>query len=49
MAINITINNFKAIKILLEDKYITKSLFTSKKLLDELIGCNCVYLSGKPA
>lgn len=49
MAINITINNFKAIKILLEDKYITKSLVTSKKLLDELIGCNCVYLSGKPA
>lgn len=48
MAINITINNFKAIKILLEDKFITKSSFTSKKLLDEFIGCNCVYVSGKP-
>lgn len=48
MAINITINNFKAIKILLQDKYITKTLFGSKKLLEELIGCNCVYVSGKP-
>ena len=48
MAINITINNFKAIKILLEDKYVTKTLFGSKKLLEELIGCNCVYVSGKP-
>ncbi len=48
MAINITINNFKAIKILLQDKYVTKTLFGSKKLLEELIGCNCVYVSGKP-
>ncbi len=48
MPINITINNFKAIKILLRDKYIAKSLFTSKKLLEEFIGCNCVYISGKP-
>jgi hypothetical protein len=48
MPINITINNFKAIKILLSDKYVAKSLFTSKKLLEEFIGCNCVYISGKP-
>lgn len=48
MAVNITINNFKAIKILLQDKYIAKSLFSSKKLLGEFIGCNCVYVSGKP-
>jgi hypothetical protein len=48
MPINITINNFKAIKILLRDKYVAKSLFTSKKLLEEFIGCNCVYVSGKP-
>jgi hypothetical protein len=48
MAINITSNNFKAIKILLRDKYVAKSLFTSKKLLEEFIGCNCVYISGKP-
>jgi hypothetical protein len=48
MAINITINNFKAIKILLSDKYVAKSLFTSKKLLEEFIGCNCIYISGKP-
>lgn len=49
MAINITEKNFQAIKILLEDKYIVKSLFSSKKLLEEFIGCNCVYISGKPA
>ncbi|MDZ7819669.1 MAG: hypothetical protein U5K55_14135 [Aliarcobacter sp.] len=49
MAINITKKNFQAIKTLLEDKYIVKSLFSSKKLLDELIGCNCVYVDGKPA
>lgn len=49
MAINITKKNFQAIKTLLEDKYIAKNLFTSKKLLDEFIGCNCVYMSGKPA
>lgn len=49
MAINITEKNFQAIKILLEDKYIVKNLFSSKKLLDEFIGCNCVYISGKPA
>lgn len=48
MPINITINNFKAIKILLRDKYVAKSIFTSKKLLEEFIGCNCVYISGKP-
>ena len=48
MAINITINNFKAIKILLRDKYVAKSIFTSNKLLEEFIGCNCVYISGKP-
>jgi len=48
MAINITINNFKAIKTLLEDKYISKNLFGSKKLLDALLGCNSVYISGKP-
>ena len=48
MAINITINNFKAIKTLLEDEYIAKSLFGSKKLLDTLLGCNSVYISGKP-
>uniref|UniRef100_UPI00404896E8 DUF7281 domain-containing protein n=1 Tax=Aliarcobacter sp. TaxID=2321116 RepID=UPI00404896E8 len=49
MAINITEKNFQAIKTLLEDKYIVKSLFSSKKLLDEFIGCNCVYINGKPA
>lgn len=49
MAINITKKNFQAIKILLEDKYIAKNLFSSKKLLEEFIGCNCVYLSEKPA
>lgn len=48
MPINITINNFKAIKILLENNHIIKSQFNSKKLLDEFIGCNCVYVSGKP-
>ena len=48
MPINITINNFKAIKILLRDKYVAKSIFTSNKLLEEFIGCNCVYISGKP-
>lgn len=48
MPINITSNNFKAIKILLSDKYVAKSFFTSKKLLEEFIGCNCVYVSGKP-
>ncbi|MGE0051450.1 MAG: hypothetical protein AB7S49_07965 [Arcobacter sp.] len=49
MAINITEKNFQAIKTLLEDKYIVKNIFSSKKLLDEFIGCNCVYISGKPA
>ena len=48
MAINITINNFKAIKILLQENYVAKNLFSSKKLLEEFIGCNCVYVSGKP-
>jgi len=48
MAINITINNFKAIKVLLEDRYISKSLFGAKKLLDTLLGCNSVYIDGKP-
>lgn len=48
MPINITANNFKAIKILLENEYIVKNLFTSKKLLTELISCNCVYIDGKP-
>ncbi len=48
MPINITTNNFKAIKILLEEKYVLKSMFSSKKLLDEFIACNCVYISGKP-
>jgi len=49
MAINITKKNFQTIKTLLEDKYIAKNLFSSKKLLEEFIGCNCVYVSGKPA
>ena len=49
MAINITKKNFQTIKTLLEDKYIAKNLFSSKKLLEEFIGCNCVYISGKPA
>ena len=48
MPVNITTNNFKAIKILLEEKYVLKSMFSSKKLLDEFIACNCVYISGKP-
>jgi len=48
MAIKIARNNFKAIKILLEDKYISKSLFGSEKLLDVFLGCNSVYLDGKP-
>lgn len=48
MAINITINNFKTIKILLRDKYVAKSIFTSKKLLEEFMRCNGVYISGKP-
>ena len=48
MPVNITANNFKAIKILLEEKYVLKSMFSSKKLLDEFIACNCVYISGKP-
>lgn len=48
MPINITISNFKAIKILLRDKYVAKSIFSSKKLLEEFIGCNCIYISGKP-
>ena len=49
MAINITKKNFQTIKTLLEVKYIAKNLFSSKKLLEEFIGCNCVYISGKPA
>ena len=49
MAINITKKNFQTIKALLEDEYIAKNLFSSKKLLEEFIGCNCVYISGKPA
>ena len=49
MAINITINNFKAIKILLQENYVAKNLFSSKKLLEEFIGCNCGYVTGKPA
>ena len=49
MAINITKKNFQTIKTLLEDKYIVKNLFTSKKLLNEFVGCNCVYMSGKPS
>jgi hypothetical protein len=48
MGISITKKNFQIIKILLENKYIEKSLFSSKKLLEEFIGCNCVYVSGKP-
>ena len=49
MAINITKKNFQTIKALLEDEYIAKNLFSSKKLLEEFIGCNCVYVTGKPA
>ena len=49
MAINITKKNFQTIKALLEDEYIAKNLFSSKKLLEEFIGCNCVYVSGKPS
>ncbi|MBV5278188.1 MAG: hypothetical protein J0647_03995 [Campylobacteraceae bacterium] len=49
MAIKITNNNFKAIKTLLEDKYISsKNLFGSKKLLDAFLECNSVYIDGKP-
>lgn len=48
MAIKITSNNFKAIKTLLEDKYISMSLFGSKKLLDAFLRCNSVYIDGKP-
>ena len=48
MAINITSNNFRTIKTLLEDRYISKSLLGSKKLLDALLGCNSVYIDGKP-
>ncbi|HIP11076.1 MAG TPA: hypothetical protein EYG73_00020 [Arcobacter sp.] len=48
MAINITINNFKAIKTLIKDKYIPKNLFGSKKLLETLLECNSVYIDGKP-
>ena len=36
------------IKTLLENKSIKKSLFTNKKLLDVLIECNSIYISGKP-
>ena len=49
MAINITKKNFQTIKILLQESYVAKNLFSSKKLLEEFIGCNCVYISGKPA
>ena len=35
MAINITKKNFQTIKALLEDEYIAKNLFSSKKLLEE--------------
>lgn len=45
---NITKKNLQIIKTLLENKFIQKSSFTSKKLLDEFIGCNCVYMGGKP-
>ncbi len=48
MSIKITSKHFEQIKKLLEQEYILKSQFTSKKLLDEFIGCNCVYVSGKP-
>ena len=48
MAINITNKSFKIIKELIENKHVLKSHFTSKKLIDEFIGCNCVYLEGKP-
>jgi len=48
MSIKITCNNFKSIKILLENKSIKKSLFTNKKLLKLLMDCNCVYISKKP-
>ncbi len=46
MAINITKNNFIVIKTLFEDKYIAKSSFKNKKLLDALLSCNSVYLNG---
>ena len=49
MAINITKKNFQTIKILLQESYVAKNLFSSKKLLEEFIGCNCVYMSGKPS
>ena len=49
MAINITKKNFQTIKILLQESYVAKNLFSSKKLLEEFIGCNCVYVSGKPS
>ena len=49
MAINITKKNFQTIKILLQESYVAKNLFSSKKLLNEFIGCNCVYMSGKPS
>lgn len=46
--VNITSNNFKNIKTILENKVIKKSLFTNKKLLNILIETNSIYTSGKP-
>lgn len=48
MAIKITSVNFKLIKTLLENKSIKKSLFANNKLLDALLECNSIYISGKP-
>ncbi|MBU3015006.1 hypothetical protein KO488_09580 [Poseidonibacter lekithochrous] len=45
MAINITKNNFIVIKILLEEKYISKSTFKNKKLLSALLACNSISIS----